>query len=508
MHFIGRRQTDRRQGASSRRTSTTRVSARRARASVVLAGAACALALGVGAVHAAAPPNDAIATAEVIEGESGTRTGTNVEATLEAGEPTHEGEHSVWYRWTSPVTSQFVFQTCNTGAAATTFDTILAIYTGPSVSEWRRLAANDDACSEQSRVTITAEAGTTYHVVVAGYDDDESGRFALTWRRLVAPANDAFAAPQQLTGATGSVVGTNLAATVEVGEPAHGVQSVASVWYTWTSPATAPVTFETCGSTFDTLLAVYTGDAVAALARVGQNDDGCGEGSRVPLAARAGTTYRIAVAGYDDRGDFVLRWLPRPANDDVANARTIRGGAGSLSGSSVGATREAGEPGPQSASVWYQWRAPSSKPIAFETCTSSFDTLLAVYQRTSAGRRVVRSNDDGCPRGFGSLVVLHPQRGTTYQVSVDGLSGTTGSFRLAWGRPPRFAWCIVPDVRGRTVLQARTVLENANCALGRIVRIASTIAPRGRIVAQFPLPSSTRRSYGTRVNVEVSTGRR
>ena len=492
---------------SRSRSPLLRISRRR-RVAAVLACLTCAPILGVAAVHAAAPPNDAIAAGEAIEGESGSRTGTNVEATLEPGEQNHGGEGSVWYRWTSPITSRFVFETCNAaGAPPTTFDTVLAVYTGPSVSQLRRLARNDDACGDQSRVTIDAEAGTSYYVLVAGFDEDEAGRFTLRWRRLVPPANDGFLASGQLAGVTGAVSGTNFSATLEPGEPAHGPRSVASVWYTWTAPVSAAFAFETCGSSFDSLLAVYTGDALTGLRRVAQNDDGCRDASRVPLDARSGTTYRIAIAGFNESGSFVLRWMRRPANDDVAKPRRIGGRAGSISGSSLGATRQAREPrGGHGASVWFAWRAPSSDPVAFSTCTASFDTFLVVHRPPSGGP-IVRANDDGCPKGLGSLVVLHPQRGTTYSVAVDGLRGASGSFRLVWGPPPPYAWCVVPDVRGRTVARARDMLEDANCTLGQVVEIGSTITPRGLIVAQFPLPSSTRRRFATPVNVEVSRGR-
>jgi hypothetical protein len=77
-----------------------------------------------------------------------------------------------------------------------------------------------------------------------------------------------------------------------------------------------------------------------------------------------------------------------PANDNFANAQTISGCSGSVSGSSFGATSEAGEPShdPTDTSslspthtVWYQWQAPSSGGTTITTNGSDFDTILAVY---------------------------------------------------------------------------------------------------------------------------------
>jgi hypothetical protein len=357
-------------------------------------------------------------------------------------------------------------------------------------------------------VVFDAVAGTTYHVVVAGYES-ERGLFTLRWRRIVRPSNDDFAAAQTLAGATGTIDGTTLGAGLEPGEPSHGRGAAGSVWYAWTSPATAPVTFQTCGSQIDTLHAIYTGDALVPLAPVVQNDDVCSVQSRVRLAAQAGTTYRIAVAdfGLQDGGAFTLAWLRPPANDDRPNSLQLSGTSGTYSGSSDGASREADEPPPlRGGSVWFRWRAPTSASVAFSTCTSAFDTILAAYRDRPVGLRIAASNDDACPSGDGSLVVLHPRPGATYVVAVDGVRAATGTFTLAWGKPPPYAWCRVPDVRGQKLVAARTLIRNANCSVGLELRTHSALVPRGVVLAQRPAASSTRQNFGTPVDIEVSTG--
>lgn len=88
----------------------------------------------------------------------------------------------------------------------------------------------------------------------------------------------------------------------------------ASVWYAWTAPTSGAVAFDTHGSDFDTVLAVYTGSAVASLTMVVHNDDAAGRlTSRVEMPVTAGTTYRIAVDGYGgETGEVVLGWALRP----------------------------------------------------------------------------------------------------------------------------------------------------------------------------------------------------
>jgi hypothetical protein len=138
---------------------------------------------------------------------------------------------------------------------------------------------------------------------------------------IVAPPNDNFANAQTISGCAGTVPGTNIGATKEPGEPSHepaGNPGSASVWYQWQAPASANVTITTIGSDFDTLLAVYTGNAVNGLTACPtcKNDDidtNAGNlQSSVTFTATAGTVYKIAVDGWccagEETGNIVLNW--------------------------------------------------------------------------------------------------------------------------------------------------------------------------------------------------------
>jgi len=118
-----------------------------------------------------------------------------------------------------------------------------------------------------------------------------------------APANDNFANATIVTGKPGdspppSFFGDNINATKEPGEPNHaGNPGGRSVWWKWTAPAHALVSLYSSQSDFDTVLAVYTGQAVNALTVVAH------QRFTVPLPeayffdATAGTTYYFAVDG-------------------------------------------------------------------------------------------------------------------------------------------------------------------------------------------------------------------
>jgi hypothetical protein len=268
---------------------------------------------------ASPPPNDAFAAAQPLSGSDARREAdTNRAASKEVGEPAHGGNPggaSVWYSWTAPAGGPVVVET-----AGSDFDTVLSVYTGASIASLSEVAANDDVVPGSdltSRVAFTGVPNQTYRIAVDGYKEG-AGEAQTGDVRLhllgtePAPANDAFAAAQPLTGSSASrEADTNRNATKEAGEPAHvGNQGGASVWYRWTAPASGPVVVETAGSDFDTLLAVYTGASIGSLSEVAADDD-AGEAltSRLAFTAAADQTYRIAVDGYSGGGGAAMGLL-------------------------------------------------------------------------------------------------------------------------------------------------------------------------------------------------------
>lgn len=279
-----------------------------------------------------------------------------------------------------------------------------------------------------------------------------------------APANDNFANAAPISGLPAYTTGTNVDATTESGEPApwENAPGGHSVWWTWTAPADGDVTVDTCGSDFDTLLAVYTGGSVAALTPVGSNDfGGCGtdgSNSKLDFTAQSGHVYRIAVDGMSycpgspcppiegQVGSIALalKESPQPANDDFADAAVLiedESESAYVSGTTVGAGKEAGEPNHAGEaggrSVWWSWTAPRSGAVYFNACGSDFDPLLAVYtgvavdaltevvSQAAAGGYCARPGDTAS-----ASVRFRASAGVTYHIAVDGAAGSIGGYDL------------------------------------------------------------------------------
>jgi uncharacterized protein DUF4214 len=127
-----------------------------------------------------APANDDFANAQTITGCSGVATGTNVNATMETGEPNHSpdnggGSRSIWYQWQAPSTGTATITT-----AGSDFDTVLGVYTGSTVATAVHVTPDpgkddDGGPDKTSVVNFDATAGVVYHIAVGGYNNSNSG---------------------------------------------------------------------------------------------------------------------------------------------------------------------------------------------------------------------------------------------------------------------------------------------------------------------------------------------
>jgi hypothetical protein len=214
------------------------------------------------------------------------------------------------------VESDLVFNT------AYTWDSYRGARNGRTAIDIRRVAIHelghvlgldhpDEASPPQ---TVNAIMNSRISDIDTMQSDDITGAQALYGYPAFVPANNNFvnAAPITLSGTSTQVTGSNVAATKETGEPNHaGNTNVHSVWWKWTAASGGSATITTLGSNFDTVLGVYTGSTVSALTQIAANDDvepatSANNSdpkrirtSTVTFTATGGTTYYIAVDGWD-----------------------------------------------------------------------------------------------------------------------------------------------------------------------------------------------------------------
>jgi dipeptidyl aminopeptidase/acylaminoacyl peptidase len=269
------------------------------------------------------PANDSFSAAQLLAATTaGSVAGTNRGATIENYEPYHaynDGGKSVWYKWQAPASGSIEFST-----AGSDFDTLVGVYTGATISALTGVANNDEedfnAGIHTSRVVFNATAGVVYYIAVDGYHDGYSadwGNITLKWKAgPPPPSNDAFSTAQIITGDEGLIKGSNWLATKQTGEPNHAQNPGGkSIWYRFQAPGSGQVSFDTLGSSVDTVMAVYTGTSVGALSLVTSNDDANVSAgiwtSRVSFQATVGVVYYIAVDAWDAEGGSITLRTPR-----------------------------------------------------------------------------------------------------------------------------------------------------------------------------------------------------
>ena len=205
------------------------------------------------------------------------------------------------------------------------------------------------------------------------------------------PANNDFAQAAVFeANGTNTLRGYNVGATKQGGEPAHaGVPATSSVWWKVNPPKDGTMKLNTAGSTFDTVLGLYTGDSVTALSQVGANDDASGNPwSEVTATVTKGTTYHVAVDGRGgDSGDIVLLYSFTLPPAPVPGAPTIT------------------EVAPGKASATVKWKPP----------TGSGSSITSYWVRAYTGSKLIQTASAGPGT---TTVVGGLQNGTTYTFTV------------------------------------------------------------------------------------------
>lgn len=318
------------------------------------------------------------------------------------------------------------------------------------------------------------EPSTTYHYRLIAHGPDSlsavSAPRSLATPAIVRPANDAFAAATTLSGISGSASATTLDATTEPGE---SFSHRGSVWFNWTAPGAGLWRFQ-AASTADLLapaLHVYTGSALDQLDLAAAGSyDGVDEAYVVEFETLAGVTYRVVLdANLADQGAATLSWTrlashTPPANDAFANPVALTGSSGSVDGTNLRATAEAGETAAHS--VWFSWKAPASGVWTLETTGSAIPATLAVWSgSTLSGLSLLAT--DSAPAPAASRVSLQVAKDATYRVSLDGQNGAQGAVRLAWNLAvPSVAQTIVPPEIADLPLDALPFLLDAFATSG------------------------------------------
>ncbi|MCZ6675109.1 MAG: SBBP repeat-containing protein, partial [Verrucomicrobia bacterium] len=184
--------------------------------------------------------NDLFENRRFLGGFSSLIVGNTEAATFDLDEPDHagvSGGKSVWFSWTSVAVGNVILST-----EGSNFDTLLAIYSGPSFANFTNIASNDDKDGSVtwSEVSFPVADGDIFAIAIDGKGGAFGDyQFNLTFETF----NDLFSYAQDssndLTLLEHHEDSSNVTATREGSEPNHGSASVGkSIWWAWKAPTT------------------------------------------------------------------------------------------------------------------------------------------------------------------------------------------------------------------------------------------------------------------------------
>ncbi len=372
--------------------------------------------------------------------------GNNQQATRETGEGDHVGKRggkSIWFTWHASFSGMISLST-----KGSSFDTLLAVYTGDSITNLTLVAADDDGAGYfASQVTFNAVEGTDYQIVVDGFKG-ASGTVVLGlpsgegYRVLDYAAGEQV--PRIVTQPVSEFIDAGGTATLEV--EAEGPAPLTYQWYLNGNVVS--------GATNSSLVInSFSEDSVGRYYVVVANDAGSVQSITVTLEMASTTEGQTTTTTEDKVGDITVIEPEdggegeegRGSNGPGSRAGTSRGFTTTQVFSTVGATKEADEPNHcgvvGGASVWYGYLAPASGTISIDTIGSTFDTILAVYTTPSGFLDFATLQSKGCTNvdgNGGEVVQFAAISNKVYYIAVDGVAGATGTVHLNinLGTPP------------------------------------------------------------------------
>jgi hypothetical protein len=360
----------------------------------------------------APPDNDAFVAAAVISGSFGSIPGTNIGATIEAGEPADTQFRTVWYRWTAPASGPVIFAADAVDTRSVTF------YAGTSLANLVEL----DSLTGDNFIAV---AGTTYYIAVGTYGQagDNPGYvesdFVLNYHMVTGGVLALAAGP-----AIGAEPDGNVVLTVERTGATAGTVSVRLV----SSDESA-----TAGSDYvavDTVLTFGPGEITKTLS-ISLINDQAREGTETFSVDFAETTGDVLLGNagirvtIDDDDDD-------PRNDDFADSLALSGPFGTTAISNLGSGPQPIEPAfGGSHTVWQRWTAPADGTVTFRADGDGFDPILAVYR----GATLTGLSEVAATRASGNqfcTLEFPVTAGSEYRVVMDGVGTQTGNAILSW----------------------------------------------------------------------------
>jgi hypothetical protein len=389
-------------------------------------------------------------------------TGSNRNATVEAGEPRHGGKrggHSVWLAWVAPRHGLLTVST-----EGSSFDTLLSVFIMESGDDppLRRLRSagdsDDEGTDAMAQLAVGVRQGERYEIAVDGFAE-AVGDIRLTVGFV--PAGGLLPMVVRRPGDQALRPGDTLILTVDMA----GVEGVEFRWYRNREKVehgeapTLVVENLDPGDTGFYELEVRLEDTSFFSAPV-----------EIQLNSEGATSVLARNKLEDAEDSGLVRLGGRKVGLADAGGGVTRGYNGAQVFNTAYATRDPAEPqhcgvvgGP---SYWFGYQPPADGTLGLDTLGSDYDTVLAVYTYDppligfESLVPVACDNNSGGAGGAARLTCV-VQAARTYYIVVDGAGGARGiahlNYALTVAAPPTPAPAIAQAPRSQVVAAGGTI---------------------------------------------------
>lgn len=324
---------------------------------------------------------------------------------------------SVWWKWTPEVSKGFGISVASPAGAVW-----LSIYQGDSLTNLTLLGVDSSGDGvDSARVNLRVQGDGAYYIRVAdwgGYLD----RVTVTTRE--APPHDDFTNAAPVT--TMFLSGTTLGATKESTDPVAPNSKGNTVWYKWIPPQTGGYELQLSNGSSalwsdGNILRIFRGDSISNLSPVIQVETEREQPVKTVFRASADQTYYFLVEGKTDGGgQFVVNLTKSLASDSFENRELLTEIGAPVTASTVGATRELGEPmhnGDVAArTLWWQFKAPATRGYYLGFASPQESAGFAIYQGDSVTNLVAVPATLAITWDNRSYTAFRAVAGETYQV--------------------------------------------------------------------------------------------
>ena len=291
-------------------------------------------------------------------------------------------------------TYQWYFQGAPVGVGGTNSSLTLTNFQAGSVGLYDVLVANAVGSVESQQASLQIAAAANQAGGSGGSSQDKFGNVVdlATNKPALTLARGPESGGGDTRGFSVSQVFSTVGATKEVGEPDHdGQAGGASQWFVYTAPAKGTLRVSTAGSSYNSILAIYTNTGSAAsfasLKAVGGDyvtnfQTQPGHPTVYLSNAVSGTKYYIAVDGYNGASGTVQLNVGLGAepviNSQPASQPVVLGSNATFKVAATGATN-----------LYYQWQF---NGVNIAKATSSFYTVTNAALANAGSYSVIVSN--------------------------------------------------------------------------------------------------------------------